>query len=170
MKLRMLAALVAAATLLASTFAALAGNTVLFSSTTGDITFPITPTTIDGMSIGATTPAPGKFTDLNASGQITSSAGAPTIASGGCGTGTNGTVAGTNQAGKVTIGAAATTACTVRFSATLGAIPKACVLFPANAAAAATGTTVAYVSSITAAQFVITGTALANTVYGFICL
>ncbi len=96
--------------------------------------------------------------------------GTPTIASGACGTGANGSVAGTNQTGVVTIGAAATTTCTVSFSATLGSAPKSCVLFPANAAAAAAGTTVAYVSSITTAQWVITGSALANAAYEYHCI
>lgn len=169
MRYRSIIALAACAVLAATSYA-LAGGTVLWSSAKGDINFPITPTTMDGITIGATTPAPGTFTNLNASGQITSTADAPTIASGGCGTGSNGTVAGTNQAGKVTIGATATTACTVKFSATLASVPKSCVIFPANAGAAATGTTVAYVSSITAAQFVITGSALASTAYNFICL
>jgi hypothetical protein len=43
----------------------LVGNTVLFSSKTGDITFPITPTSADGMTIGATTPAPATVSTLN---------------------------------------------------------------------------------------------------------
>lgn len=150
--------------------AALAANTTLWSSSKGDIVFPITPTTMDGIAIGGTTPAAAKFTTVDASGQITSSAGAPTIASGACGATTNGTVAGTNQTGKITIGAAATAACTVGFSATLAAAPKACVVFPGNAAAAATGTTVAYVSAISTASFVLTGTALANTIYYYVCL
>ena len=169
MRFQPIIALAACAILAASSYA-IAANTVLWSSAKGDITFPITPTTMDGITIGATAPAPGAFTSLNASGQITSTAGAPTITSGECGAAANGTVSGTNQAGKVTIGAAATTACTVKFSTTLAAIPKSCVLFPANAAAAAAATTVAYVSSITAAQFVITGSALASTAYNFICL
>lgn len=39
--------------------------TVLWTSTNGDLNFPgLTPTTIDNMSIGQTTPAPGKFTTL----------------------------------------------------------------------------------------------------------
>jgi hypothetical protein len=106
------------------------------------------------------------------SGQIIPAYGTPTIASGACGTGSNGTIAsgGTNQAGQVQIGSVATTACTVSFSTTLGIAPKACVLFPANATAAATGTTVAYVSSITTGQFVITGSALANANYYYHCL
>ena len=56
----------------------MSGTTVLFSSKTGDINFPITPPStadapgaIDNMTIGAATPAPGSFTTLAASGQVT---------------------------------------------------------------------------------------------------
>jgi len=104
------------------------------------------------------------------SGQLASTFGTPTIASGACGTTTNGTIAGTNQSGVITIGSATTTVCTVSFSATLGVAPKSVVIFPASAGAAATGTTVAYVSSITTGGFVITGSALASTVYNYIVL
>jgi len=122
--------------------------------------------------IGNTTPSTGAFTSLTASGQITSTAGLPTIASGACGATSNGAVVAgsTNQSGNITIGAAATTTCTVSFSATLASAPKSCQIEPTNAAAAAQGTTVAYVSSVTTAGFVITGTALANANYGFLCL
>lgn len=97
--------------------------------------------------------------------------GTPTIASGACGTGTNGVItSGHNQAGLVTIGAAATTTCTINFSTTFSTIPDSCVIFPANAAAAATGTTIAYVSSISTTQWVITGSALANAAYRYICI
>lgn len=163
------AGLVGLAVALASA-AAFAGNTVLFSSKSGDIVFPITPTTIDGMAIGGTTPAAGSFTTLSASGQIRSTAGAPSIASGNCGTGTNGSVTGTNQSGTITVGATATTTCQIDFSTTLAAAPNACVLFPANATAAATGTTVARVSAITTAHFIVTGSALASANYYFVCL
>ena len=106
------------------------------------------------------------------SGQMLSTTGLPTIASGACGTSTNGAVVAgsTNQSGNITIGATATTTCTVSFSATLGTAPNACMITPANAAAAATGTTVARVSSITTSQFVITGSALANANYAYLCL
>lgn len=106
------------------------------------------------------------------SGQIVSTAGLPTIASGACGATTNGAVVAgsTNQSGNITIGSATTTTCTVSFSATLGTAPNACVIFPTNATAAATGTTVARVSSITTAAFVVTGSALTNANYEYICL
>ena len=170
---------VAAAALIASSLAALAGGNNTFFTAIGDLVFPFTPPpltggpgTIDNMTIGGTTPAPGSFTSINASAMITSSAGLPTIASGACGATTNGAVVAgsTNQTGNITIGSASTTTCTVSFSATRPSAPKACLIFPANAAAAATGTTVAYVSAITTAHFVITGSALANANYAYHCL
>lgn len=104
--------------------------------------------------------------------QIIPAYGTPTIASGACGTTTNGTLAAdsTNQSGLLQIASASTTVCTISFSATLAAAPLACVLFPANAAAAATGTTVARVSSITTGGWVLTGSALANANYYYHCL
>lgn len=100
---------------------------------------------------------------------ISPASGTPTIASGACGTGTNGTIAGSNASGLITIGAVATTSCAVSFSATLAAAPNACQITPANAAAAATGTTVARVGAPSTSGFTITGSALANTVYGYSC-
>jgi hypothetical protein len=46
----------------------MSGNTTLFSSTIGDVVFPITPTAIDGMTIGATTPEPITGTNIHATG------------------------------------------------------------------------------------------------------
>lgn len=52
------------------------GVTTLFSSAKGDLTFPISPPTktapgaMDNMAIGASTPAPGAFTTLSASGAV----------------------------------------------------------------------------------------------------
>jgi hypothetical protein len=122
-------------------------------------------------AIGGTAPAAGTFTTATA-GQFLSSAGTPTIASGACGTTTNGAVVAgsTNQTGGITIGAAATTTCTLTWSATLAVAPKACVFFPANAAAAATGTTVAFTGAPSTTQVVLTGAALANANYSYICL
>lgn len=107
------------------------------------------------------------FTD-----QIYSTTGTPTIASGACGATTNGTVGSgsTNQSGFVSIGAAATTTCTITWSATLSVAPNSCIFFPGNAAAAATGTTVAFASAPTTASVVLNGAALANTVYRYMCL
>lgn len=170
------AALVATAAFAVPAAAQTPGKSVLFSSKQGDLVFPFTPPTasapgtIDNMEIGRGTRAPASVTTLDASDMITTSAGATTIASGGCGTAANGTVAGTNQSGAITIGAAATTACTVNFSKTLSTAPKACVAFPASSGAAATGTTVAYISAITTAHFVLTGSALASTVYYYFCM
>ncbi len=104
--------------------------------------------------------------------QIIPAYGTPTIASGACGATSNGTLGAgsTNQAGLLQIGSATTTTCTVSFSTTLAAAPLACVLFPANAAAAATGTTVARVSSISTSSWVLTGSALANANYYYHCI
>lgn len=44
----------------------MSGTTTLWSSKTGDINFPITPTSMDSMTIGATTPEAGTFTNLSA--------------------------------------------------------------------------------------------------------
>ena len=109
--------------------------------------------------------------NVNATGGLfRATYGTPTIASGACGTGSNGTItSGSNQTGLVTIGASATATCTISFSGTLSFAPAACVIFPHNSAAAATGTTAAYVSSISTSQWIITGT-LANTSYYYHCL
>jgi hypothetical protein len=106
------------------------------------------------------------------SNQIISASGTPTIASGACGTGANGAVVlgSTNQSGSITIGASATTTCTISWSATLATAPNACVFFPMNATAAATGTTLARNSAPTTSQVVLTGGALANANYGYVCL
>jgi hypothetical protein len=121
--------------------------------------------------IGATTPNSGKFTSVNASGQITTSAGLPTIASGACGTTTNGAVVAgsTNQAGSITIGSASTTTCTISWSATLAAAPKACVFMAMNAAAIA-ATTLPYVGIPSTTGVVFNGAVLASTNWNFICL
>lgn len=102
--------------------------------------------------------------------QLRTAFGTPTIAGGACGTGANGAVSGTNQAGQITIGAVATTTCAISFSATLSNAPNACILFPQNAAAAATGTTVARVGTPTTGGFTITGAALAGANYNFLCI
>lgn len=137
-----------------------AGGTKLVFSTTPNTTQTIT----DALTIGQDQSA-------TFSGLLRTTFGTPTIASGACGTTTNGVItSGTNQAGLVTIGAATTTTCTISFSATLPNAPNACVVFPASAGGAATGTTVARVSSITTSQFVITGSALASTAYYYLCI
>jgi len=92
----------------------------------------------------------------------------PTISSGACGTGTNGTIAanGNNQGFEVDIGSAATTTCTITF-ANSGFVtaPREAQLTAHNAAAAAQSTTLAYVSSLGTTTMVITGSALANANY-----
>jgi hypothetical protein len=111
--------------------------------------------------------------EANTSTAITSPAslyGVPTIASGACGTGSNGSISGTNLSGAITIGSASTTSCAISFSATLTSAPSACVIFPGNATAAAQGTTVAYVGSPSTTGWTITGSALASTIYRYVCL
>lgn len=102
-------------------------------------------------------------------GQIITTFGSPTIASGACGTGTNGTISGSNQAGIVTIGAASTTTCTISFSTTITA-PKACVIFPNNATAAAQGTTLAWVGTPGTTSWTINGSVLGSTSYAYHCI
>jgi len=110
-------------------------------------------------------------TALTAGGLFSTTFGTPTIASGACGATTNGLLAAgsTNQSGKVEIGSASTTTCTISFSTTLASAPLGCRLTPANAAAAAWGTTVAYVSAVTTGHWVITGSALANANFYYEC-
>lgn len=75
MKLKFLAPLLALAAL-AIAVPAISANTTLFSSTLGDITFPLSPPTnagatpgrLDNTAIGVTTPAPGHFTTLDSTG------------------------------------------------------------------------------------------------------
>ena len=102
------------------------------------------------------------------SGQIVSTFGTPTIASGACGTGSNGSITGTNQSGAVTIGASATTSCAISFSATITA-PNACVIYPGNAGAAALAT-LAYAGAPSTTGWTITGSVLASTIWRYICL
>jgi hypothetical protein len=96
---------------------------------------------------------------------------APTIASGACGALTNGAVvAGSNdQSMEITIGAAATTSCAITFAGTWTLAPRSCSLTPSNAAAAAWGTTGAYISGHTATTVTITGSALAGANYSVQC-
>lgn len=156
----------------------LVGTTDSQTLTSKTLTSPTinTPTisggTVDNAAIGSTTPSTAKVTSLNASGQITSTTGLPTIASGACGATTNGAVVSgsTNQSGQITIGSAATTTCTISWSGTLAVAPNACLFFPMNAAAAATGTTVARVGAPSTGGVVLTGSALANANYAYICL
>lgn len=159
--------------LLIAALPARAGNTDFLTGRNASITFPLsppnransTPGAIDNMTIGATTPAPGTFS------QIIPGPGLPTITSGTCGTGTNGAVVAgsTNQSGRITIGAVATTSCPVLFSAALPVAPKACVIAPMNANAAAAGTAGGFVGAPSTTGFTITGLALASTNWSYHC-
>ncbi len=172
-RFRLLSLAIAAALSLAALAPAKAGNTYFLTDRNGQILFPLSPPNratggpgaIDNMAIGATTPSTGRFTQMQPTGAL------PTIASGACGTGTNGAiVAGsTPMSGQLTIGAAATTTCTVVFSPALAVAPRSCTFFPMNAAAGATGTTVAFGSAPTTGGFVLNGTALANANYAYQC-
>lgn len=105
---------------------------------------------------------------MTAVGQLVVATGLPTIASGACGTGTNGTIAGDNQSGIITIGAVATTSCAVTFSKTLANAPKSCVAFPGNATAAG-ATILAHIDTIAATGFTLSGAVLASTKFNFHC-
>lgn len=152
---------------------ALAGNTTFLTDRNGQIVFPFSPpnratsgpATIDNTDIGNTTPGKGTFSQINSSG------GLPTIASGACGTTTNGAVVAgsTNQSFKVTIGAVATTTCTISFSATLSPVPKSCVFSPMNAAAIA-ATTLPFIAAPSGSGVVFSGAVLASTNWAFHCL
>jgi len=93
--------------------------------------------------------------------------GSPTIGSNACGSSTQGTIGAgsTDRSGLVTVGTASVTSCVISFASTWGTAPRAVILTPANAAAAATGTTLAYVSAVGTTSFTITGTALAGAAY-----
>lgn len=150
-----------------------AGNTIFLTDRNGQITFPLSPPNratggagaIDNMIIGATTPRAGYFTQTAPAG------GLPTIASGDCGASTNGAVVAgsTNESGSITIGATATTTCKITFAAGLLQAFKACVFFPMNATAAATGTTVARTGAPTLTDVTLTGSALASSNYSYLC-
>lgn len=142
------------------------GNMVI--SHNGSTVSTFTSAGLNG-ALGGTTPAAVTAASLNLTGQIVSTYGTPTIASGACGTGTNGVASGANQFGTVSIGSATTTSCTISFSTTLSPAPASCVIGPANNTAAS-GTPAAYVSAITTGGFVITGTALATSIYHYICV
>jgi hypothetical protein len=149
-----------------------AGNTNFLTERNGAITFPLSPPNrasslpgaIDNMTIGATTPAAGTFSQL-----IPGGTSAPTITSGTCGTGANGTISGSNQTGRITIGAVATTACPVVFSPVMAVAPKSCTLTPGNAAAAASGTAGGFTGAPSTTGFTLTGLALASTVWNYQC-
>lgn len=166
-------ALVLAMSLSVLAVAANAANTYFLTDRNGQVLFPISPPNratggpgaIDNMAIGQTTPAPGSFSQVVPTGTI------PTIASGACGAGTNGTVvAGSvNQSGKITIGATATTACAITFAGTMSPVAKSCVIAPMNAAAANATNAGGFVGAPTGTGFTITGIALASTNWSYQC-
>ncbi len=93
----------------------------------------------------------------------------PTIATNACGSATQGTVSGTDQSMLVTVGTVGVTSCTVTFGAAWAARSPHCSMTPANTAAAAQGTTGAYLPSPSGTTFVITGAALAGAAYQVHC-
>ena len=103
-------------------------------------------------------------------GSLRISGGLPTIAANACGTTTQGAVVGSDETGAVLVGTGTVTTCNVSFSVTLPAIPRSCSITPANSVAAATNTTLAYVSAMTASGFTISGAALAGARYNFVCM
>ena len=152
---------IGATTKRAGTFTTLTADTIVGAGVTASFASP--------PPIGSTAPNTGAFTSLAISGPLTSTYGVTTIASGACGATTNGTVAGTNASGLITIGSASTTSCTVSFSATLAVAPNACLVMAANAAAIA-ATTLPYISAITTGHFVLTGAVLGSTNWYYLCL
>jgi hypothetical protein len=93
----------------------------------------------------------------------------PTIASAACGALTNGTISGTDQDGKITIGAATTTACAVTFgSSTWASGPNSCTFSPASAASAAL-TVLPYISALSASGFTLSGSVLGSTSFYYHC-
>jgi hypothetical protein len=147
------------AALIAATVAAFAVNTT-FVTSIGDLVFPFGPPPTNP-------PGPGSITNMSIS---FSGTGTPTVPSATCAAGNGSLGAGsTNQSGLLQIGASATASCVVAFSTTLSPAPVACNATPANAAAAAQGTTVARISAVSGTGFTITGTALANANYYYTC-
>lgn len=95
----------------------------------------------------------------------------PTVASGACGTGTNGSItSGSDQSFELAIGAVATTSCVVSFGSTWTTRPRSCVMTAGNAAGIAAGT-LAFIpaAGVTATTVTITGTALASTLWNVQC-
>lgn len=155
----LMVALVAVA-LLAMISPSSAGNTTFFTSPNGDATFPFSPP-------NRATGAPGTIDNMI----VNPAPGTPTIASGACGTGTNGAVVAgsTNQSGQVAIGASAATACVVTFAAGTSFSPKSCTISPMNAGAADSATAGGFVKAPTSTGFEIDGLALASTNWSYQC-
>lgn len=96
----------------------------------------------------------------------------PSIASNACGSTTQGTLSSpsTDTSGYFTIGTATVTSCAISFGSRHAQAPNACVLQPMNAAAAAQGTTGAYVSALSTTGFTVTGALLDSAEYGYHCI
>lgn len=103
-------------------------------------------------------------------GAASGSGGLTSIASGACGAGANGAiVAGsTNSTGAFTVGAAATTQCSIGFSPVLGAAPKACNVTPINLTAAGNMTNT-FIASKSTTAFVVQATQLNSAQFNYIC-
>ncbi len=104
-------------------------------------------------------------------GQIWPNFGTPTIASGACGAGSNGTLAtsSTNQAGKINIGGSNTNGCSVGFSATLTQTPVSCVVTPAAQLAVTNQLSSVFISTVTNTSFTLGGNILASTNWYYHC-
>lgn len=141
-----------------------AGSNTTFSTTNLGATTPTEKMRISANgNVGIGTTSPGAMLDV--AGQFRTSGTTPTV--GACGTGA--AVSGTDQAGRVSVGTGTVTSCQVNFHAALTSAPASCVLFPANAAAAQTATTGAYVSAVTASSWTLSGSNLTGAAFYFHC-
>lgn len=117
---------------------------------------------LSGSSNDATMPSWGNFQDTTL----------PTIASGACGAGTNGTITsgGNGASFNVVIGSATTTACTISFGQTWPYAPHGCVAFPASSASAG-ATVLPYIAQadLSTTGLVLRGGALASTTFNIHC-
>jgi hypothetical protein len=116
-------------------------------------------------NVGIGTTAPSGLLDVYGGHMLTRGGTAPTISA--CGTSPS--ISGSDNSFKVTAGTGGLTACVINFGVTWTTAPNACVAFPANATAAATGTTGAYVSAISTTQMTITGANLTSAAYYVHC-
>ncbi len=152
--------------------------TLLAQGTTGSATiqFPFTNDTL--VTLGAaqalaskTLTAPIVTGVANFTGQIWPDFGTPTIASGACGAGANGTLAtsSTNQAGKINIGGTTTNGCSIGFSTTLTQTPVSCTVTPAVQLAATNQLSSVFISTVTNTSFTLGGNILASTNWYYHC-
>jgi hypothetical protein len=93
--------------------------------------------------------------------------GRPTIVTG-CGAGA--TITGTDMAGILLIGSGTVTSCPINFNTPHPTAPNQCQITPANAVAANTATTQAYVAPPTTTGWSVTGAALAGAEYSYACM